>query len=442
MKFLCFVFSALCPVIAQIQGPPELLFSGKGTTDEKFYTSDKKNPWGVVSKPLLLSNVKYSWQIYRNADLSKTFKLVALACTYAIYLYGELNPIIVLEPPLCLPLEEEDALILSPVAVARTKFINLAPKVPHYTVYRRATHDNDYGPFAVSAQPRLTTLQPNPPVHPQMILYDGISNNIVDVDLTNFTILGQVTIPISTFVSTFGIVPTATGPENVVWAVSPQVGIFVVDVGAQSLTATIPTPSLDPGNTVPVGIVFSNDGATAFYAASNHTADSSGNNGALLVFDVASQTLTSTLLLKYAPTALVMAPDGITAYLLSNTGMITYYDVLSGTADLSLSTYTPGIAGGYPGASSQVFIHPDGTRLFWNVGVYLEVFDLTAHKLTNSFNSGLPGALASMQMSQDGSMMWFANVLGNVVILDTRSGVTLGTYQTTPGSAVYPGPAY
>jgi hypothetical protein len=122
--------------------------------------------------------------------------------------------------------------------------------------------------------------------------------------------------------------------------------------------------------------------------------------------------------------------------------MITYYDVLSGTADLSLSTYTPGIAGGYPGASSQVFIHPDGTRLFWNVGVYLEVFDLTAHKLTNSFNSGLPGALASMQMSQDGSMMWFANVLGNVVILDTRSGVTLGTYQTTPGSAVYPGPAY
>jgi hypothetical protein len=202
-----------------------------------------------------------------------------------------------------------------------------------------------------------------------MILYDGISNNIVDVDLTNFTILGQVTIPISTFVSTFGIVPTATGPENVVWAVSPQVGIFVVDVGAQSLTATIPTPSLDPGNTVPVGIVFSNDGATAFYAASNHTADSSGNNGALLVFDVASQTLTSTLLLKYAPTALVMAPDGITAYLLSNTGMITYYDVLSGTADLSLSTYTPGIAGGYPGASSQVFIHPDGTRLFWNVGV-------------------------------------------------------------------------
>jgi len=69
-----------------------------------------------------------------------------------------------------------------------------------------------------------------------------------------------------------------------------------------------------------------------------------GNLGVLLAFDAVTQTLTSTLLLKYAPTALVMSPDGLTAYLLSSSGMITYYDVLSGTADLSASTYTPGRA--------------------------------------------------------------------------------------------------
>jgi len=50
--------------------------------------------------------------------------------------------------------------------------------------------------------------------------------------------------------------------------------------------------------------------------------------------------------------------------------------VLSGTADLSLSTFTPGQAGGYPGNGAPVFIHPEGTRLFWNVGSQVEFFDL------------------------------------------------------------------
>jgi len=442
MRFLCIVFSVLCPLYAQVQGPPELLFSGAGTIDFNYLNPKDVSMYYPVYGTPLLTDVKYSWQIYRNADGSKQFNLVAMKCTYNVYLYGEDPPLLTLNPPLCLPLPEEDALLLSPVAVARTKFFNLAPMATHYTVYRRAVHDHDDRPLSLSAQPRLTTAQPAIPADPQMILYDGITNNIVDLDLTNFTILGQVTIPISAFVSTFGIVPTGSGPENVVWAVSPQVGIFVVDVGAQSLSGPIPTPSLSPDNTVPVGIVFSNDGATAFYAASYYTPDSTGNHGALLVYDVASQTLTSTLLLKYAPTALLMAPDGLTAYLLSNTGMITYYDVLSGTADLSLSTYTPGLFGGYPGNAAQVFIHPDGTRLFWGDGKILEVFDLNTHKLINGFNTNLPGAVASMQMSQDGSMMWFADSLGNVVILDPRSGVTLGTYTTTPGSVVYPGPAY
>jgi hypothetical protein len=137
-----------------------------------------------------------------------------------------------------------------------------------------------------------------------------------------------------------------------------------------------------------------------------------------------------------------MAPDGLTAYLLSNAGEITYYDVLSGTADLSVSTYTPGMSGGYPGLGTSVFIHPDGTRLFWNVGTQLDVFDLTTRKVTNQFNSGLPTtSAASIQMSQDGSTVWFANGAGNLAIVDTRYGNVLGQLTASPGTAVYPGPA-
>jgi hypothetical protein len=174
-----------------------------------------------------------------------------------------------------------------------------------------------------------------------------------------------------------------------------------------------------------------------------NTADSAGNKGALLKLDAVGRPVISTLLLKSAPTALLMAPDGLTAYLLDNAGGITYYDVLGGTADLSVSTYTPGQAGGYPGSSSWVFAHPDGTRLFWNVGGQLAVFNLTTRKVTNLFDSSLPTTSAmSMQMSQDGSTMWFCNAAGNVAVLDTLYGSVLTLFTTTAGSTIYPSPSF
>ena len=97
--------------------------------------------------------------------------------------------------------------------------------------------------------------------------------------------------------------------------------------------------------------------------------------------------------------------------------------------------------GGYPGAVSSVFIHPNGNQLFWNVGTLLEVFDLTAHKLTNQFNSYLPTtATPFMQVSQDGLMAWFADEFGDIFAIDTRYGNLLAIYLGSSGSAVYPGP--
>jgi hypothetical protein len=161
----------------------------------------------------------------------------------------------------------------------------------------------------------------------------------------------------------------------------------------------------------------------------------------LLVFDAVNRRLVSTLLLKDRPTALLMAPDSYTAYLLDDAGEITWYDILSGTADLSFSTFTPGQAGGY-GSAAQVFIHPDGTRLFWNSEALLSIFDLTTHKVTYAISSGLPSTgSTSMRMSQDGATIWMTSSTGAVAVYDTRSGNFFGTFTTDPGTAVYPGVA-
>jgi WD40 repeat protein len=128
-----------------------------------------------------------------------------------------------------------------------------------------------------------------------------------------------------------------------------------------------------------------------------------------------------------------MAPDGLTAYIIgSQSGTIAYYDVLSGTADLTVTRI--------PSFTGQVFIHPDGTRLFWDAG-QLEVFDLTTRKIVNEFKFGLPTTSAtSMQMSQDGSKVYVGNGLGAVVILDTRYGNVLGTFQSPGPAQVFGGP--
>jgi hypothetical protein len=288
----------------------------------------------------------------------------------------------------------------------------------------------------------LTTAQPAAPPDPQLIFLDGLGNSLIAVDLTTLTVVSQVVVPST--VGPFGIRPNAPGSSNEVWVANggSEIEVSVVNLSTQTLVTSILTPSI-PQSTfpVPVGIVFTNDGATAFEAFKYDSPDSAGNNGALVVFDAAGRTVTSTMLLKFTPTALLMAPDGSTAYLLSNTGTITYYDVLSGTADLTVSTYPPGSDAGYPGAGSAVFIHPDGTRLFWNVGVYLTVFDLTMRTVTNQFNSGLPTTVGrTFSLSQDGGRAYFSDQLGDVAILQTYDGTVLTTYNTGAATSVFGGP--
>ncbi len=314
-------------------------------------------------------------------------------------------------------------------------------------------------PSVASANPDLTTVQPVAPPSPQVIFVDEAGAGLVDVNLTTLTAGSPVALPHD--VTNFAIRPGATGPASEVWTVSYPAGISIADLATGTVTATIPVPSLNNVNTVPSNQTtgFTSDGATFFYAVPYITPDSAGNNGALLVFDAATRTLTSTLPQKVAPAVLVMAPDGLTAYLLSGAGNgnITYYDVLSGTADLSAQLYTPGNFFYFNGYG-PVFSHPDGTRLFWNTpfltannapgGGEIQVFDLTTRQITNSFTYSLPVGTnpVTFQMSQDGATFivtyaGFGAVAGGIVVMDTLSGNVLGTsqFQSVP-SVVFPGP--
>jgi hypothetical protein len=431
MKFVCLFSLVLCPLFAQPNAGAVIIDQGADIFPINFTAIVKyqgKTLTPVYTGLVLHSFFKYSFVITKNPDLSKSFMFKAAKCDFSEPPYP-----FPMKPPLCFPVAESDAIDIGPIAFALKEYHTLAPMAYHHPIM--------YSSFAELSHGELATVQPVTLADPQMVMLDGLSYNLVEFDMTNFAIISQVALPQQARV--FSVRPDATGPGNEVWTAHGGTvdEISITDLASQSVVATIPTTSLDPNNTVPVGIGFTSTGLTALYAVSYFTPDSSGDNGALLVFDVVNRKLTSTLPLKYAPAALVVAPDGLTAYILSSTGMITYYDVFSGTADLSVSTYTPGMNGGYPGAVSSVFIHPNGNQLFWNVGTLLEVFDLTAHKLTNQFNSYLPTtATPFMQVSQDGLMAWFADEFGDIFAIDTRYGNLLAIYLGSSGSAVYPGP--
>ena len=187
------------------------------------------------------------------------------------------------------------------------------------------------------AAPRadLTTVPPVVPPDPQMIFVDGFGTGLIAVDLATLSVVSQVAAdPMGA--RPLAVRPSSAGSSNEIW-VAEYGAVAVVDLAGKTVAANISIPSI-PIAVTPAGIVFTPDGATVFEAFGYGSPDSSGNNGALIVMNAATRTVTTTLPLKIQPTAVLMAPDGSTVYILSASGTLTYYDVLSGTADLTVST--------------------------------------------------------------------------------------------------------
>ncbi len=331
--------------------------------------------------------------------------------------------------PMCIPINQATAEGFSIVqeAIADLKT---------WAAQEQASYKVNYGALAERDHFLLDTIPPTAPPDPFMVFVDGLSGNVMKFDLTTGAVVNQV-LPPETAIGPVGLRPSSAGSTNEVWVANETPQITLIDLGSQSVLANIATPSIS-SPFVPVGIVFTNSGNTAFEAVAYNSPDPSGNLGALVVVDAVNRVVKSTFPLKYAPAAVLIAPDALTIYLLSN-GELTYYDVLSGTADLSVSTYRPGSNGGY-GGFGNAFVHPDGTRLFWNVGTYLEVFDLTKRLVTSEFPSGLPSTSAvTLEVSQDGSTAVMGNGEGTVVALDTQFGRILAMSQNSTATLAFPG---
>jgi hypothetical protein len=381
----------------------------------------------------------FVYKITRAANGVKTFSFTVYHCVSGgpQYEIGALFPGALLTAGgadgICQALSEPTAETFAPVQEAIGDFLSDASDAPHRI---------QYGLLTERARPALTgKLSTEPsvtPPNPYAVFLDGFGSNLIKFDLSTLATLGQVAVPDSAL-GPLAIRPAAAPPANEVWVANGGLQVTVADVGAQKVITNIATPAL-PVSAVPAGIVFTNSGSTAIEALKFQSADAAGNTGAVAVFNATSRTLTSTLLMKFAPVACVISPDGLTAYLLDNSGRITYYDVLSGTADLSASTYAPGMNTGYPGTGS-VFIHPDGTRLFWGVGTFVESFDLTTRKVTAQYSSGLPTTSGTaIEMSPDGAFVSMSNGNGDSVLIDTRYGSVVGTGQEVGAPLVYLGP--
>jgi hypothetical protein len=448
MKFLALLFLTIIPLLAQPSEGTDLVDMGADIIPTY---SHNNAGW-----PFLDWTIQYSWSIIRAADGTKQFTFTAKQCNYGV---NFTDPIfggvfwMSIPVPICTNLSQSAALTLGPIAAALQEFYNYHPNAPHDPpIYNPAPPTISPIPFAAAVlypgsrsfttpaapAPRFTTAPPLTSPNPQMVLLDGLTYNLLQYDLSAQKTTATVVVPSTS--GPLGIRPASTGAAHEVWTANGGSQITVSDLNTQSVVTNITTPSI-PQSAAPAGIVFTPDGKTAFEAIGYFSPDSAGNNGALVVFDAVNRRVSSTFPLKYAPSAILIAPDGLTVYLLAGNGQLTYYDVLSGTADLSLSTYTPGMAGGYPGNPAQVFITPDGTHLYWNVNYLIVAFDLTAHKISSTLNTGLPSTSTStMQMSQDGRRIWLTNTGGTVAVYDVPTNGLVGTFTTDPSSAVYAGP--
>jgi hypothetical protein len=366
----------------------------------------------------LSAYIQFKWKILRTYDgnppmlVEKSFDFAVESCKY-YYGYSGRGALLAQDTLQCKPVDQKKAERLAPVEPGLIKFESWestrVPKTIHYG-----------GKFAV--------VQPANPGNPRMIFFDGLLNAMILYDLKTFGIVGQVTVPSQARV--FGVRPES----NEVWVAHAGLvnEISMSDVGTQSMLGAIPTPSLDPNTNVPVGIVFTNSGLTALYAVSRFPADTAGNRGALLVYDVAGRKLTATLPLNFAPTAVLMAPDGLTAYV-AGSGKVAYYDVLSGTAELIANM--PYFGGG-------IFVSPDGTRLLFDQGRELGLFDLNM-RTSSSFSYQLPATATavSVHMAQDGSSVVVVDTQGNSTTIDARFGNVLSRAKSDVTAKEFPGPA-
>jgi hypothetical protein len=290
--------------------------------------------------------------------------------------------------------------------------------------------------------------------NPQLIVLNGTGNNSVFLrDLKTFAASNTVLLP-DGMSQTFGVRPVSTGVAREVWTHHSTITgtggqMLVTDLASGRNAATISINT--PRNFSADQILFSNSGKTAYVVCREQDADATGDFAALRIFDADARTLKSTARLPLVQVDFaMMAPDGLTIYLIGKGSLgreqITYYDVLSGTAELSVFAQEP--LAGAVGLFNPLFpldkpqLHPDGNRLFIlhnfqvraasiDSAYAVSVFDLAQRKVASKFPLTFAngGKGRKMELSQDGTQLTILSDKGEVQFMDPISGLVFGGFQ-------------
>jgi hypothetical protein len=164
----------------------------------------------------------------------------------------------------CLPIRQGASYNFSAVFQLVLELKDWANGQPNRVVYQNVLARARENLQPAAGTPALATQQPVAPPDPSMIFLDGLSGNILQFDLATATVISQVSPP-QTAIGPLAIRPSLMSSQNEVWVANGRSQVTVLNMGAQTVAANIPTPSVPSGAT-PSGIVFDNCGGAAFEA--------------------------------------------------------------------------------------------------------------------------------------------------------------------------------
>lgn len=212
--------------------------------------------------------------------------------------------------------------------------------------------------------------------------------------------------------------------------------ISISDLNTARLVGTIPF-RLNP-QAVPVALLFSNSGRTAYAVVRNP--ESTADRGYVFLIDAATRQVRSQLSLgTTVPQSAILGPDGATLYIAGtslndlNTAepSLTYFDTYTNAFSVA--------AFGLPIVPDQLTIHPNGTRLYWlaPLAAAMDEFDVQSRRVIRRILLPRPIQVQNLEISPTGDILFIRDGGNQVALhLDAESGEILDTQNIPAGPGV------
>jgi len=245
---------------------------------------------------------------------------------------------------------------------------------------------------------------------PLAYIANGCSGTVTVVDTATDAVLGS---PISVGNSPFGVVVNPTGTRVYVTNAGDTT-VSVIDA-TSSPPAAIATINVGPE---PFGIAI-NPAGTRVYVSNN----GAGTNNTVSVIDTGSNTVIATVTVGFGPAGLAVNPAGTRLYVVNNPA-----STLS-VIDTSNNSVITTVSLNGSNAASGVVVNPSGTRVYVAGPDAHLVHVLDATSNTVIAEVGVPGKVAGIALTPDGTKLYAALAFNadTVAVIDTASNSLTAT---------------